>query len=158
MKANKTLYVVIAFLLCLITSCNGGCECDCKSPDGNPCSCDKRKCNCKSGSEEQNSSNVLTSDEFGNSKWRGKDSNGNNVELEVNMPHMTLTYFHYANGVSKSNKEIVKLVFSTTNYSYNPETGKFKDDNSTNISGVVKDKTTIEISLPKEVVTLTKQK
>ncbi len=134
MKANKTLYVVIALFIFLATF------------------------NCCKDDHDEIHDVILTSDEFGNSKWRGKDSNGNNVELEVNMPHMTLTYFHYANGVSKSNKEIVKLVFSTTNYSYNPETGKFKDDNSTNISGVVKDKTTIEISLPKEVVTLTKQK
>jgi len=167
MKKIRTILVAFAailFCIATITSCKKKCDCNaCKEN----CSCDKKGCSCaeefiqkqqeqeeRKRQEEENRKNQLIN-EFANSKWSGLDENGREVTLVVEKPNMTLTY--YVKTYLKRNFTLEKKEITTNSYSYNPNTGKFKDEKNDAISGEVTSSTSLDVNYPGGKATLTKQ-
>lgn len=149
-KNKRNEKIISAFVVCItlcvpaLSSYKNDCDCNqCKEK----CSCDKDNCNC----EETFYKNLP----FHHSNWGGTDKNNKEVLLEIDDPKMTLTYYEKAQ--SKKTFNFNKVIICTDKYSYDPESGKFKDAISNRISGVVTNESTLNLDFADGIIQLTKK-
>ncbi len=141
-------------LLCIAASCKGGGG-DEPTPD-NPSN--------QGGNDKptpQETAKYLTAAEFQTSYWKGKQKDEaimGPVELKVSASQMDLTYY-YADGLSKNNKNYKQKTVKIAPYTFDAKSAKFSGtgDDKVTYAGELFSKTQLQITLPSETVTLTKQ-
>ncbi len=138
-------------LLCIAASCKGSGGDD-PTPD-NPAGPDNPT--------PQETAKYLTAAEFQSSYWKGKQKDENimgPVELKVSASQMDLVYY-YSDGLSKNNKNYKQKTVKISPYTFDAKSGKFSGtgDDKVTYAGELFSKTQLQITLPSETVTLSKQ-